>query len=52
MCCLGHGKSIVDAINGIDKNAILRLTIKKVGAADVATKEDSKEIEIFTAIDW
>ena len=51
VCCPGHGKSIVDAINGIDKNAILRLTIKKVSAVDLATKEDSKDIKIFTAID-
>ena len=47
----GYGKSIVDAINGIDKNAILRLTIKKVGDADVAMSEDSKNIKIFTAIE-
>ena len=51
VCCPKHGESIVNAINGIYQNAIIWLTIKKVGAADVATKEDSKDIEIFTAID-
>ena len=28
VCCSGHRKSIIDAINGIDKDAILRLTTK------------------------
>ena len=51
VCYPGNGKSIVNAIIGINKIAILRLTVKKVGAADMATKEDSKDIKIFTAID-
>ena len=51
ICCAGHGKSIVDAINGLDKNAILRLTVRKVGHADKAMEKDSKDIKVFTMVD-
>ena len=36
ICCAGHGKSIVDAINGVDKNTILRHTMRSVLAAEDA----------------
>lgn len=51
ICFPGHGKSIVDAINSLDKNAILRLTVRKVGHADKAMEKDSKDIKVFTAVD-
>ena len=34
VCCVGHGKSIVDAINGTDNNAILQVTHRQVKHAD------------------
>ena len=34
VCCVGHGKSIVDGINGTDKNVILRVTARKAKEAD------------------
>ena len=34
VCCVGHGKSIVDGINGTDKNVILWVTARKVKEAD------------------
>ena len=39
--CAGHGKSIVDAINGINKNTILRLTRRKVSHASDAVDKDN-----------
>ena len=34
VCCVGHGKSIVDGINGTDKNVILWVTARKPKEAD------------------
>ena len=34
----GHGKSLVDGLNGIDKNKILRWSQRKVQAADKVSK--------------
>ena len=46
VCCVGHGKSIVDAINGTDKNTILRMTGRKVKEAALGGKEVNKELNI------
>ena len=51
ICCAGHGKSIVDASNGIDKNIILRLTQRKVGHASDAVDKDNKNMKIHTVYD-
>ena len=42
----GHGNSIVDALSGIDKNAILRLTRRKTQSVEDSLNEDSKEMKI------
>lgn len=34
VCCVGHGKSIVDGINGTDKNVILWVTARKPKETD------------------
>ena len=46
VCCVGHGKSIVDAINGTDKNTILRMTGHQVKEAALGGKEVNKELNI------
>ena len=42
----GHGKSSVDAINGIDKNTIMKTTARKVQHVEDAMKEESKSIKV------
>jgi hypothetical protein len=42
----GHGKSVVDAINGVDKNAIRRKTMKKVQPASEAVKKESSGMQV------
>ena len=46
VCCVGHGKSIVDAINGTDKNTILRMTGCQVKEAALGAGEVNKELNI------
>ena len=46
ICCTDHGKSIVDAINGVDKNTILRYTMRSVLAAEDALNKKSKSIQV------
>ena len=48
ICCAGHGKSIVDAINGVDKNTILRHTMRSVLAAEDALGNNSKSIKVHS----
>ena len=42
MFCVFQGKSIVDAINGTDKNFILRSLMRKVKSAVDAVNTDDK----------
>ena len=42
----GHGKSIVDALSGLDKNTIVRLTRRQTQGAEDALNEDSKAMKI------
>ena len=42
VCCVGHGKSLVDAINSFSKNTILRASSRNVKDAADAGKEDKK----------
>lgn len=51
MCCVGHGKSIVDAINGTDKNIILRVSGRRVKDAADAVKNESKEMKVHVVQD-
>lgn len=44
VCTVGHGKSIVDAINGVDKNIIIRATARKIKQAADANFDDSKSL--------
>ena len=46
VCCVGHGKSLVDAINGVSKNTILRASSRKVKDAADAGKEDKKSLSV------
>ena len=47
VCCVGHGKSIVDAINGTDKNVILRVSMRKVkNAVDAANVDHKKSLKV------
>ena len=48
VCCVGHGKSIVDAINGTDKNTILKVTGRQVKEAAADVNEDATEIKVHT----
>ena len=48
ICCAGHGKSIVDAINGVDKNTILRYTMRSVLDAENALNKKSKSIQVHS----
>ena len=50
VCCVGHGKSIVDAINGNDKNVILKCSQKFVQDAADAGKGEGKAL-IVAAFD-
>ena len=41
VCLVGHGKSIVDAINGLSKNILHRVTYRKVEeAVDAGSADD------------
>ena len=42
----GHGKSSVDAMNGIDKNTITKKTAREVQHAEDALKEESKHLKV------
>ena len=42
----GHGKSLVDAMNGIDKNTITKKTAREVQHAEDALKEESKHLKV------
>lgn len=44
VCTVGHGKSIVDAINGVDKNIILRATVRQIKEAADANNIDTKSL--------
>ena len=44
----GHGKSIVDAINGVDKNTILRRTARRVQEAEYALDPNSKSLQVHS----
>ena len=46
VCCVGHGKSLVDAINGVSKNTILRASSRQVMDAADAGKEDKKSLPV------
>ena len=46
VCCVGHGKSLVDAINGVSKNTILRASSRKVKDAADAGKDDKKSLSV------
>ena len=46
VCCVGHGKSIVDTINGTDKNTILRMTGRQVKEAALGNREVDNESNI------
>ena len=48
VCCVGHGKSIVDAINGTDKNTILKVTGRQVKEAAADVNEDATEMKVHT----
>ena len=48
ICAAGHGKSIVDAINGVDKNTILRNLVRKVVEAHDSLKKDSKSLQVHS----
>ena len=44
----GHGKSEVDAINGVDKNTIYREAMKTVKSPDEVSKAESHHLQTFT----
>ena len=46
--CAGHGKSSVDAINGVDKNTIHRMLMRSVQSADDAAEGKSKSLQVQT----
>ena len=46
--CAGHGKSLVDAINGVDKNTIQRRTRRTVVSAHDALKEESSSLKVHS----
>ena len=41
VCTVGHGKSIVDTINGVDKNIIIRATAQKIKQAANASFDNT-----------
>ena len=48
ICCPGHGKSIVDAVNGVDKNTILRRSIRNVQSPNDALSSSSSSLQVHT----
>ena len=48
ICAAGHGKSIVDAINGADKNTIIGHLVRQVLEAHEALKKDSKYLQVHS----
>lgn len=48
VCCVGHGKPIIDAINGTDKNTIIKFSGCEVKEAANAVKQDSTKLKIHT----
>ena len=48
VCCVGHGKSIVDAINGTDKNTILKVTGCLVKEVAAYVNKDATEMKVHT----
>ena len=43
-----HGKSIVDAINGVDKNTIMRWLMRCVQEADEAMDKKAKSMQVHS----
>ena len=43
-----HGKSIVDAINGVDKNTIMRWLMRCVQDAEYAMEEEAKSMQVHS----
>ena len=48
VCCVGHGKFIVDAINRTDKNTILKVTGHQVKEATADVEEVSTKMKVHT----
>ena len=48
ICCPGHGKSIVDAVNGVDKNTILKRSMRKVQTPDEALSSSSSSLQVHS----
>ena len=46
VCYVGHGKLLVDIINGVSKNTIIRASSRKVKEAAKAGKEDKKSLSV------
>ena len=44
----GHGKSVVDAINGVDKNTISRYSMRSVQSADDAFNKESPSLKVHS----
>ena len=44
----GHGKSTVDAINGVDKNIIGRITKRSLQSADDALNEEAASLKPYS----
>ena len=47
VCCVGHGKSIVNAINRTDKNVILWVTHRQVKHTDESDLNKSLNVDQF-----
>jgi hypothetical protein len=48
ICCPGNGKSIIDAVNGVDKNKILRRFMRKVQSPDDALSASSSSLQVHS----
>ena len=46
ICCPGHGKNPVDAINGVDKNTIKRWSNRSVQLPEEAMENQSTSIQV------
>ena len=44
----GHGKSVVDAINGVDKNTISRYSMRSGQSADDALNKESALLKVHS----
>ena len=44
----GHGKTIVDAENGVDKNTIVRITIRRVQSAESAMDRNAPSMQVHS----